>query len=293
MCDMILYKWMPFTGHRDTDMTDSFREFPPYEGDSPYLYFAFAEADSRKVREYLRLLYERGCRVWYSCGKADGPEEVLRRQERYRGSALTMIYLSDEACRDQNTKSSVLVNQKFDSPILCLDPDGKDRVLAMGLRESVPHIPLYRIRSREALEDAIFHAEGFSQELLGEPVKIRKDSILPKLSLIFCALAVVLSVLFFTGVKESVTEVIQITDEVELSDPVLLSAVRKAAGGGAITQELVENLKSVDLSGMPESWDDLTLLPALEEIRIPQEALLGGAPLPEGEYTIILTGGGS
>lgn len=274
-------------------MRDSFREFTPYEGDDPYLYFAFAEADSRKVREYLRLLYERGCRVWYSRGKADGPEEVLRRQGRYRGAALTLVYLSDEACRDQNTKSSVLVNQKFDSPILCLDPDGRDRVLAMGLRESVPHIPLYRIRSREELEDAIFHAEGFSQELLGEPVKIRRDSILPKLSLVLCALAVVLSVLFFTGVRESVTDVIQVTDEVELGDPVLLSAVRKAAGGGAVTQELVENLKSVDLSGMPESWDDLALLPSLEEIRIPQEALLGGEPLPEGEYTIILTGGGT
>ena len=99
--------------------------------------------------------------------------------------------------------------------------------------------------------------------------------------------------MFFTGVRESVTEVIQITDEVELRDPVFLSAVRKAARGGAITQELADNLKSVDLSGMPESWDDLALLPSLEEIRIPQEALLGGAPLPEGEYTIILTGGGS
>ena len=266
-------------------MRDSIREFPPYEGDSPYLYFAFAEADSRKVREYLRLLYERGCRVWYSCGKADGPEEVLRRQARYRGAALTLVYLSDEACRDQNTKSSVLVNQKFDSPIICLDPDSKDRVLAMGLRESVPHIPLYRIRGREALEDAIFHAGGFSQVLLGEPVKVRKDSILPKLSLLFCAMAVVLSALFFTGVRESVSEAIQITDEVELRDPVFLSAVRKAARGGAITQELADNLK--------ESWDDLALLPSLEEIRIPQEALLGGAPLPEGEYTIILTGGGS
>ena len=163
----------------------------------------------------------------------------------------------------------------------------------MGLRESVPHIPLYRIRSKEELEDAIFHSEGFSQELLGEPVKIRKASIIPKLSLMFCVLAVVLSVLFFTGVRERVSEVIQVSDEVELSDPVLLSAVRKAAGGGAITQELVETLKAIDLSGMPENWDDLELLPSLEEIRIPQEALLDGAPLPEGEYTIILTGGGT
>ena len=128
---------------------------------------------------------------------------------------------------------------------------------------------------------------------MGEPVKIRKASIIPKLSLMFCVLAVVLSVLFFTGVRESVSEVIQVSDEVELSDPVLLSAVRKAAGGGAITQELVETLKAIDLSGMPENWDDLELLPSLEEIRIPQEALLDGAPLPEGEYTIILTGGGT
>jgi len=279
--------------HRDADMRDIFREFPPYEGNDPYIFFAFAEADSRKVLKYMRLLYERGCRVWYSCGMADGPEEVLRRQARYRGAALTLVYLSDEACRDQNTKSNVLVNQKFGSPILCLDPDGKDRVLAMGLRESVPHIPLYRIRGREELEDAIFHAEGFSQELLGEPVKIRKTGILPRLSIMFCALAVVLSVLFFAGVRERLSEVIQVADEVELRDPVLQSAVREAAGGGAITQEFAQNLKSVDLSGMPESWEDLALLPSLEEIRIPQQALLDGAPLPEGEYRIVLTGGGT
>ncbi len=279
--------------HRNTDMRDIFREFPPYEGNAPYIYFAFAEADSGKVLKYLRLLYERGCRVWYRCGTADGPKEVLRRQARCKGAALTLVYLSDEACGDPNTKSSVLVNQSSDSPIVCLDPDGKDRVLAMGLRESVPQIALYRIRSTEELEDAIFHSEGFSQELLGEPVKVRKVSVLPRLSLMFCVLAVVLSVLFFAGVRERFSEVIQAADEVELRDPVLSSAVREAAGGGAITQEFAQNLKSVDLSGMPESWEDLALLPSLEEIRIPQQALLDGAPLPEGEYRIVLTGGGT
>lgn len=276
-------------------MRDGLRKFTPYEGDAPYLYFAFAESDAIKVRKYLQLLCERGCRVWYGAGKADGPQEVLRRQARYKGAALTMVYLSDEACRDPNIKSNVLVNQKFGSPILCLDPDDKDRNLAMGLEETIPHLPLYKFKDREALEEAILHAEGFSQELLGEPVKISKDSVLPRLSLVICALALIMSVLFFAGVKESTAKApqAQAADEVEIRDPVILSCVRKAAGSGPITQELAQNLTKLELEELPQSWEDLALLPALEEIRIPQEALLKDAPLPEGEYTIILTGGGS
>ena len=42
---------------------------------------------------------------------------------------------------------------------------------------------------------------------------------------------------------------------------------------------------------MPESWDDLALLPALERIELPQQALLEGGALPEGDYVIELSGG--
>lgn len=45
------------------------RHYPPYEGEEPYLYFAFAEADSEKAGPLLAQLYVRGCRVWYGRGK--------------------------------------------------------------------------------------------------------------------------------------------------------------------------------------------------------------------------------
>ena len=44
---------------------------------------------------------------------------------------------------------------------------------------------------------------------------------------------------------------------------------------------------------LPESWEELSLLPALERIGIPQQALTGDAALPEGDYVIELIGGGA
>ena len=257
------------------------------------MYLAFAEADSGKVWEILRPLLERGCRVWYARGPARSPEEVLRRQARYKGAALTLLYLTDAAVADQNTKSNVLVNQKSDNPILCLDPDDKDRRLAMGLRESVPHIPLYEMRNMEEAEQAILHAEGFSQELLGEPVRIRENSIYSRLSLVFCVLAVAFLLAFLWGAKSGNAVLSKEEDQVEFSDPTVREAVRTAAGGGSITEEAVSGITTITLMDMPESWEDLSLLPALKEIRLPQDALLGDAPLPEGDYTIRLLGGGS
>ena len=79
----------------------------------------------------------------------------------------------------------------------------------------------------------------------------------------------------------------------KFSDPVIMTAVREAAGGGALTEESISGITSISLTEMPGSWDDLSLLPALVEIRLPQESLLGDDPLPEGDYTIRLQGGGS
>lgn len=267
------------------------KSYPPYEGGEPYLYFAFAEADEKKVWSILRPLLERGCRVWYSIGPAGGAEELLRYQERSAGAALTLLYLSDAACADKDTKSNVLVNQKNEKPILCLDPDGTDRRLRMGLREDVPHIPLYDLTGKGQVEEAIVHAEGFSQEIIGEPVRIEKGNVLGKLSAVFCVLAIFLSVLAFVGFRYFHWGAQEVNDEVLLTDPVVLSAVRKAAGGGPITQELADGLTVLHLDGMPESWEDLTQLPALERIEIPQQALLEGGELPDGGYSIELSGG--
>ena len=273
-------------------MRNWLKQLPPYEGAEPYLYFAFAAADEKKALKILCPLLERGCRVWYCLGPAGSADELLRRQERTAGAALTVVYLTDAACADKDTKSAVLVNQKYNKPILCLDPDEKDRRLSMNLRETIPHIPLYRLSGSAELENAVLHAQGFSQDLIGPPIIIRNDGdVIKKLTLFFCVLAALLAAVSFAGFRYLGWFSTAMRDELQISDPVLQSAVRKAAGGGAITQERVESLSFLQLSELPESWEELELLPSLERIELPQQTLLDGAPLPEGDYIIELSGG--
>ena len=79
----------------------------------------------------------------------------------------------------------------------------------------------------------------------------------------------------------------------QFSDPVILAAVRDAAQGGSITEEFTLELSVLRLSGMPDSWEELEKLPALETIVLPQQALLDTGSLPDGDYNVELTGGGA
>lgn len=272
-------------------MRNWMKQHPPYEGEQPYLYLAFANTDQARVRKIMKLLLERGCRVWYCCGLPGSAAEVLRRQERSGGAALTVLYLTDAAAADRDTKSNVLVNQKFDRPILCLDPDGTDRRLSMGLHETVPHIPLYTLTGSADMENAIIHADGFSQEILGEPVRLDEGALLRKLTVVFSALAVLIALISFAGIRYLHWFQPELPDEVTIRDPVILSAVRDAAGGGVITEELTLSITHLRLDSLPESWEDLASLPALEGITLPQQSLIGEGELPEGDYDIELIGG--
>ena len=268
---------------------------PPYEGEKPYLFFAFAEEDGGKVARIMRILLERGCRVWYAVGAAGSAEELRHRQDRAAGAAMTLLYLSNAACADQDTKSSVLVNQKFHRPILCLDPDGKDRRLLMGLREDLPYLPLRELKKDADLEAAIIHQEGFTQDLMGDPVIFKSGSVFAVLSAMLSGLALLTLLVAFLGARYLhwfAPEPQEIVDEVSLSDEIIRNALRSAAEGGAITEDMVSEISVLRLEGMPQSWADLSLLPKLEKIEIPQNALLSGGELPDGDFVIALTGGG-
>ena len=267
------------------------KQIPPYDGVEPYLYFAFAEEDSRRVWKILRPLLARGCRVWYCCGPAGSSEELLHRQERCEKASLTVVYLTDAACADKDTKSAVLVNQKFNRPILCLDPDEKDRRLSMNLREDIPTISLYRLQNSGEIESAILHADGFSQDILGEPVSIGKTDIVKRLSVLFCVLAVAIAAVSFAGWRYGNWFRPEVQDDITIRDPVLQAAVQQAVGGGAITEERAQKITLLRFTELPENWEELSLLPSLERIELPQRALLDGGGLPEGDYVIELSGG--
>ncbi|MBR6353977.1 MAG: hypothetical protein IKS25_07595 [Oscillospiraceae bacterium] len=269
------------------------KQVPPYEGADAYVYFAFADGDVGRVWPIMRTLLRRGVRVWYCTGPAGSAEELLHRQERSRGAALTLLYLTDAAVADKDSKSRILVNQNRGQSILCLDPDGVDRRLSMGLREDVPHLALQSCRSAEDLEDALIRAEGFTQELFGEPTAVEQDKLLGRLSLGISLLAAALLLLAFAGYRHFGWFRPNYADEITIRDEVILDAARQAAGGGALTGEKAAQIRSLRLDELPESWEELALLPALERIELPQQALLDGETLPEGGYVIELSGGAS
>ena len=70
-----------------------------------------------------------------------------------------------------------------------------------------------------------------------------------------------------------------------------MEAARNAAGGGALSEESLTDIQVLRLTQLPESWDDLTMLPALEQIEIPQKAAIQAENLPVDSYRIVLYGG--
>lgn len=262
------------------------KNYPPYEGSEPYLYLAFADADSRKVWPVMKSLLKRGCRVWYCTGPAGNSRELLRRQERSSGAAWTLLFLTDALTADKESKSRIMVNQKDHKPITGLDTDGTSRYLAMDLRESTPMLPLYRCKREAQLDEALIRAEGYTQNIIGKPVRIR-NRWLGRLTGTFLLLAVLLtgSCIFFSQ-REIAYE-----DTVVFADPVIREAARAAAGGGALTPEQLQNIQSLRLTETPESWQDLCMLPGLLQIEMTQQAAAGAKELPLDGYRIVLYGG--
>lgn len=268
-------------------MTNWQKKYPPYEGEEPYLYFAFADGDSRKVWNVMKVLLGRGCRVWYCTGSSGNSRELLRRQARASGAELTLLYLTDNLEADKDSKTRIMVNQKDQKPILCLDTDGKNHNLAMDIHDSNPILSLQKLKNDAELENALIRAEGFTQNMLGKPVVFR-SSWMSRLTGILFLLTVLLiggSILYFQKGQTY-------NDSIHFTDPVIREAVRTAAGGGALTEDSVKQILKIRLKELPESWEDLALLKDLQSIELPQSAVMEGPlQLPEGNYRIVLSGG--
>ena len=270
------------------NMTSWQKKYPPYEGEEPYLYFAFADGDAQKVWRVMNVLLSRGCRVWYCTGPAGNARELLRRQERACGAALTLLYLTDALESDKDSKTRIMVNQKDHKAILCLDTDRKNHNLAMDIHESTPSIPLYRLKKDEELETELIRAEGFTQNMLGKPVTIRSGWMgkLTGVLLLLTALLIAGCVLYFQKAPTY-------ADTLPFADPVIREAARAAAGGGALTEDSVSQIQTIRLKELPDSWEDLTMLTDLQSVVLPQEVVMTGAELPEGSFRIVLSGGAS
>ncbi|MBR4472889.1 MAG: hypothetical protein IKS55_04550 [Oscillospiraceae bacterium] len=273
-------------------MKDWRKQIAPYEGSEPYLYLAFADADAGRIRDLVRLLLQRGVRIWYSTGPAGSADELLRRQQRALGASLTAVYLTDAMTQDQDGKASVLVNQKNGRKILCIDRDSSDRALNMGLHESIPHLAAWQYHRTEDLEEALVRTEGFTQEMIGDPVFLKKEGLTGRLTALLCVLSLLLLLGGFLGLRVFhwfQPELPQ--DTVEFADPTVREAARIASGSAVLTEESVAAVTELRLESLPDSWEDLEKLPNLERIVLPQDAVLEAESLPGEDFVLVLTGG--
>lgn len=89
------------------------------------------------------------------------------------GARLTAVYLDDAFRNDAAAKSRLLTCQRNGQRILCLNTDGGDSGPSIGLHADAQEAVLGRGASAWDAENALLHAEGFSQELIGKPVKVK------------------------------------------------------------------------------------------------------------------------
>jgi hypothetical protein len=164
----------------------------------------------------------------------------------------------------------------------------------MSLREEVPVLSLRTLKEPNAYENAVIHSEGFSQDLLGDPVHTRSN-----LTGRVAAAFLILALLFGAGIlsarhwirPEPAEQAELPSDSVLFEDPVLVASIRAALGGGLITEESLSEIHVLRLDELPSSWGELDLLSNLETLEINQSAIEPSSSLPFDRFQIVLIGG--
>lgn len=273
------------------------KSYAPYTGNEPYLHLCFSNASEKKVLALLHRLRARGVRVWYC---AENPADRKAREEAERrmlGARITVVYLDEAFRNDAAAKSRLLTCQRNGQQIVCLNTDGGDSGLSIGLHADAFEAKLGRGASLEDAENALLHAEGFSRELIGEPERRKSGGLRIIIGItVGVAVALLLAgvVWFFlnrSGQNPSAAE-----DSVTFADETVREAVRAALGGGPITVDRLSDMTTLRLKGdaLPDTLTDLDLLPALETVELSQSAASGVSAHPElFGYTIVLYGGAS
>ena len=273
----------------------------PYTGNEPYLHLCFSEASAGKVRAFLRRLHRRGVRVWYCRENPAGRKARAQMEQSMLGARTTLVYLDEAFRNDPAAKSRLLTCQQSGQPVICLNTDGGDGGLSIGLHTNACEIRLGRNASAGEAENALLRAAGFSQELIGEPVR-DGYGVLPILSgllIVLTLVAILAGIWWFLKHRSEQKEDTAPQTEAEketlfVADEALREMIRDALGGGDLTAENLQRLTTLRLSGdtLPADLSDLSRLPALKTIELSQLAAKEIASHPElAVYTIELYGG--
>lgn len=265
------------------------KQYPPYTGNDPYLFLCFSAPAGKKTLGLLSRLCLRGVRVWYPLKSSAARAEREASDRRMLSASLTVILLDEAFRNDPAAKGRLLACQRAGHRIICLNTDGGDSGLSIGLLPGAEEIRFSRGARAEELEYELIRSEGFSRELIGEPGRQKssffKTAVILTLSLTVLLLAAGLIRYLFAprpaGPVPPSTEQTpepQATalpgDTVSFSDASVREAVRETLGGGLLSEERLIEVSSLRLEGdtLPEDLSDLASLPSLKTVLLSQAA---------------------
>lgn len=269
------------------------KAFPPYAGKEPYLYLCFADADRKRVRKLLGRLRRRGVRVWYPADGGTTAEELRANEARMRGAALTVLYLDEAFRADLTAKGRAIACSMRGQKILCLNTDGGNSGLSIGLPSDTPTL-LPNGSKPDEIEAALLRAKGFSQDLIGPP-QVETSHWARTIAVTMAALAVLMlsGALLYGRLFPPDAGKPQKEDTVVFSDPALTAAVRGAING-PITEESLSGVTALRFSALPEDLSGLALIQNLKRIELGQDAVVSDAERVltlSDAYEIVLIGG--
>ena len=227
------------------------RHFPAYTGSEPYIFLCFADKDAERIEPALGRLYARGCRLWYSMGKAGDRKIYDYNTKRINDASLAVLYLTDNARNDTDVKNDIKHFLNTGKKVIVVEVDEGESYLKLGLPENLPVV---------SDDEELIRAEGFHAGLLGDRPK-NKHRILK--TIVAAAMAAALLVGTYCG-------------------------VRIAGWKPAVSNP--EEITVLSLSSFPDNPEELAKYPNLETIIVPQSMAAQALEL-YGDYRIALTEG--
>lgn len=235
------------------------KKYPPYEGDEPFVFLCFADADGAKLEPLMDRLWKRGCRVWYA-GNSKSINDEKAAQSRMKEASLVVAYCS-EVFLSSPAKSRMMFLQAKNIPVIVIDAKPVDN-LSAGLREGTVHINAFS-GIDESTETELITSEGFSQDLIGE----RKEEGVPR------------------GVKAVFRILLALTAAALLIFALMLSGVISPVKNEEHAAEITE----LSLKVLPQDPNELEKYPNLEKIIIPQAEAENALPYLD-KYTVVIRG---
>ena len=159
--------------------------FRPYEGERPYLFISYAHKQSEAVVDTIRILHEKGYRLWYDEGIPAGSDWPANIAQHMQGCEKVVFFLSERAMESPNCFSEIRTAFRAGKPILVVrledvsvtNPDwqelldGKQMIPLLGTPEeradailNTGFVPRRFRRSR--LEDVSWRVLGLAASLL-------------------------------------------------------------------------------------------------------------------------------